>query len=71
MGDPVTMCHTSLLDFLTTESRSRCFFAPPSFHCHLADRRTDLMKEQSGTAATSYITNHLGKHLRMHDLVYM
>ncbi|RXW12475.1 hypothetical protein EST38_g13379, partial [Candolleomyces aberdarensis] len=29
---PVTMCHTSLRDFLTTESRSGCFFTPPSYH---------------------------------------
>ncbi|KAJ2928236.1 hypothetical protein H1R20_g8857, partial [Candolleomyces eurysporus] len=29
---PVNFYHTSLRDFLTTESRSRRFFAPPSFH---------------------------------------
>ncbi|RXW23521.1 hypothetical protein EST38_g2357 [Candolleomyces aberdarensis] len=34
--DQVTLCHTSLRDFLTTESRSGCFFAPPSFHLHLS-----------------------------------
>ncbi|RXW17520.1 hypothetical protein EST38_g8331 [Candolleomyces aberdarensis] len=32
---PVTFYHTSLRDFLTTESRSGRFFAPPSFHRHL------------------------------------
>ncbi|RXW14741.1 hypothetical protein EST38_g11118 [Candolleomyces aberdarensis] len=32
----VTLCHTSLRDFLTTESRSGCFFVPPSFHLHLS-----------------------------------
>ncbi|RXW12886.1 hypothetical protein EST38_g12967 [Candolleomyces aberdarensis] len=32
----VTMCHTSLRDFLTTESRSGFFFVPPSFHLHLS-----------------------------------
>ncbi|RXW12985.1 hypothetical protein EST38_g12866 [Candolleomyces aberdarensis] len=30
-GD-VTLCHTSLREFLTTESRSGRFFVPPSFH---------------------------------------
>jgi hypothetical protein len=28
---PVTMCHTSLRDFLTTETRSGAFFVPPSY----------------------------------------
>jgi hypothetical protein len=32
----VTLCHTSLLDFLTTESRSGLFFVPPSFHLYLS-----------------------------------
>jgi tetratricopeptide (TPR) repeat protein len=32
---PVTLCHTSLRDFLTTESRSGQFFAHPSHHVHL------------------------------------
>ncbi|KAJ2921061.1 hypothetical protein H1R20_g16031, partial [Candolleomyces eurysporus] len=32
----VTLCHTSLRDFLTTESRSRSFFVPPSFHLRLS-----------------------------------
>ncbi|RXW11614.1 hypothetical protein EST38_g14241 [Candolleomyces aberdarensis] len=32
----VTLCHTSLRDFLTTESRSKGFFVPPSFHLHLS-----------------------------------
>ncbi|RXW13343.1 hypothetical protein EST38_g12509 [Candolleomyces aberdarensis] len=32
----VTLCHTSLRDFLTTESRSGCFFVPPSFRLHLS-----------------------------------
>ncbi|KAJ2935987.1 hypothetical protein H1R20_g1108, partial [Candolleomyces eurysporus] len=32
---PVTLCHTSLRDFLTTESRSRNFFARPSHHVRL------------------------------------
>ncbi|KAJ2919091.1 hypothetical protein MD484_g1328, partial [Candolleomyces efflorescens] len=32
---PVTFYHTSLRDFLTTESRSKQFFVPPSFHVRL------------------------------------
>ncbi|RXW11886.1 hypothetical protein EST38_g13969 [Candolleomyces aberdarensis] len=32
----VTLCHTSLRDFLATESRSKTFFVPPSFHLHLS-----------------------------------
>jgi hypothetical protein len=32
----VTLCHTSLRDFLTTESRSGPFFIPPSFHLYLS-----------------------------------
>jgi hypothetical protein len=32
----VTLCHTSLRDFLTTESRSGPFFVPPSFHLYLS-----------------------------------
>ncbi|KAJ2923488.1 hypothetical protein H1R20_g13604, partial [Candolleomyces eurysporus] len=61
---PVTMCHTSLRDFLTTESRSGRFFAPPSFHAYLADRCRNTEKEQrSGTAAASYRVDHFEKHL--------
>ncbi|RXW17247.1 hypothetical protein EST38_g8604 [Candolleomyces aberdarensis] len=32
---PVTLCHTSLRDFLTTQSRSGDFFAHPSHHVRL------------------------------------
>ncbi|RXW12622.1 hypothetical protein EST38_g13233 [Candolleomyces aberdarensis] len=32
---PVTLCHTSLREFLTTQSRSGNFFAHPSHHVHL------------------------------------
>jgi tetratricopeptide (TPR) repeat protein len=32
---PVTLCHTSLRDFLTTQSRSGRFFAHPTHHVHL------------------------------------
>ncbi|KAJ2933094.1 hypothetical protein H1R20_g4013, partial [Candolleomyces eurysporus] len=51
---PVTICHTSLRDFLTTESRSGCFFAPPSLHLYLADCCHNLKEEQrTGTFAAS------------------
>ncbi|KAJ2922053.1 hypothetical protein H1R20_g15044, partial [Candolleomyces eurysporus] len=62
---PVTMCHTSLRDFLTTESRSKRFFVPPSFHIYLTNRCYDLKKEgRSGTAVASYITGHYEEHLQ-------
>jgi hypothetical protein len=32
----VTLCHTSLRDFLTTESRSGPYFVPPLFHLYLS-----------------------------------
>ncbi|RXW12979.1 hypothetical protein EST38_g12874 [Candolleomyces aberdarensis] len=59
---PVTTCHTSLRDFLTTQSRSGCFFAPASFHVYLTDRCCDLKKRRSGTAAATYIADHFEKH---------
>ncbi|RXW11338.1 hypothetical protein EST38_g14517 [Candolleomyces aberdarensis] len=34
----VTLCHASLGEFLTTESRSGCFFVPPWFHLRLSYR---------------------------------
>ncbi|RXW18636.1 hypothetical protein EST38_g7230 [Candolleomyces aberdarensis] len=68
---PVTMCHTSLRDFLTTESRSGCFFAPPSFHLHLTNCCWDLKeKEQSGTVVAAYSTRHLQNHLQKVDALY-
>jgi hypothetical protein len=32
----VTLCHTSLRDFLTTKSQSGSFYVPPSFHLYLS-----------------------------------
>ncbi|KAJ2924227.1 hypothetical protein H1R20_g12858, partial [Candolleomyces eurysporus] len=47
----VTLCHTSLRDFLTTESRSKTFFVPPSFHLHLSYYCfTSSIKSGSGRA---------------------
>jgi hypothetical protein len=43
----VTLCHTSLRDFLTTESRSGSFFVPPSFNLCLAYYHFDSEIEAS------------------------
>jgi hypothetical protein len=59
----VTFRHPSLYDFLTTESRSGCFFAPPSFHRHLFYCCVALRDEQqTETAATVYSVVHHTKH---------
>ncbi|KAJ2923343.1 hypothetical protein H1R20_g13752, partial [Candolleomyces eurysporus] len=60
---PVTMCHKSLRDFLTTESRSGILFSPPSYHLYLAYRCSILLGERSRTAATSYSVAHFQEHL--------
>ncbi|RXW16019.1 hypothetical protein EST38_g9833 [Candolleomyces aberdarensis] len=61
---PVTMCHTSLRDFLTAESRSGCFFTPPSFHLHLLYRCYTLHDgKQPDTAAALYSISRWAEHL--------
>ncbi|KAJ2928108.1 hypothetical protein H1R20_g9002, partial [Candolleomyces eurysporus] len=61
---PVTMCHTSLRDFLTTESRSGCFFIPPSYHLYLLYRCSTLHDGQRpDTTAALYSISHSGKHI--------
>ncbi|KAJ2934189.1 hypothetical protein H1R20_g2916, partial [Candolleomyces eurysporus] len=50
----VTLCHTSLRDFLTTKSRSGCFFVPPSFHLHLSYYSFSL-NFQTGPRFNSYL----------------
>ncbi|KAJ2931115.1 hypothetical protein H1R20_g6011, partial [Candolleomyces eurysporus] len=61
---PVTMCHTSLRDFLTTESRSGCFFTPPSYHLYLLYRCSTLHDDgqRPDTAAALYSISHAAKH---------
>jgi hypothetical protein len=60
----VTFCHTSVRDFLTSESRSGRFFAPPSYHGHLFNRCLDLRdRERAKTPARAYSIAHLIKHL--------
>jgi hypothetical protein len=60
---PISFCHTSLRDFLTTESRSGPFFAPPSHHGHILYRCSLLRDKQiSGTAAALYSNEHYEAH---------
>ncbi|KAJ2930248.1 hypothetical protein H1R20_g6825, partial [Candolleomyces eurysporus] len=60
---PVTFCHTSLRDFLTTESRSGHFFAPPSHHLYLSYRCSIFHdKQEPGNAAALYSINNCGEH---------
>ncbi|RXW20100.1 hypothetical protein EST38_g5760 [Candolleomyces aberdarensis] len=61
---PVTICHTSLRDFLTTESRSGCFFTPPSYYLQLSYRcSTFHAGQRPDTAATLYSIRCFAKHL--------
>ncbi|KAJ2930451.1 hypothetical protein H1R20_g6642, partial [Candolleomyces eurysporus] len=61
---PVTMCHTSLRDFLTTESRSGCFFTPPSYHLYLLYRCSTFHDgRQPDTAAALYGISRCAEHL--------
>ncbi|KAJ2914703.1 hypothetical protein MD484_g5698, partial [Candolleomyces efflorescens] len=60
---PVTFCHTSLRDFLTTESRSGPFFAPPSYHLYLSYRCSLAQdKPESENAAALYGVGYCGNH---------
>ncbi|KAJ2913417.1 hypothetical protein MD484_g6996, partial [Candolleomyces efflorescens] len=61
---PVTMCHTSLRDFLTAGSRSGCFFTPPSFHLYLVYRCSTLYDGRvPDTAAALYSAGNLANHI--------
>jgi hypothetical protein len=60
-GD-VTLCHTSLRDFLTTEGRSGCFFVPPSFHLYLAYSCFMKIYEQNPGPAYVYGTQNFQAH---------
>ncbi|KAJ2936200.1 hypothetical protein H1R20_g895, partial [Candolleomyces eurysporus] len=61
---PVTFCHTSLRDFLTTESRSGSFFASPFYHLHISHRCSILREEHSGTPAAIYSIDYLKDHIQ-------
>jgi hypothetical protein len=61
---PVTMCHTSLRDFLTTENRSGCFFTPPSYHLYLLYRCFTFHDgRETNTAAALYGIGNFAHHL--------
>jgi hypothetical protein len=61
---PVTICHTSLRDFLTTESRSGHFFTRPSNHLHLSYCCSILRdRQQPDTAVALYSSAHCAEHL--------
>ncbi|KAJ2912915.1 hypothetical protein MD484_g7507, partial [Candolleomyces efflorescens] len=72
---PVTLCHTSLRDFLTTQSRSRRYFAQPRHHVQLFSRcleyELELLKQTPGvliplgerSPALVYALEYSGQHL--------
>ncbi|RXW22711.1 hypothetical protein EST38_g3129 [Candolleomyces aberdarensis] len=62
----VTLCHTSLRDFFTTEGRSGSFFVPPSFHLHLSYHLISSIFENLGVyrPAYNYGTWYLAHHWR-------
>ncbi|KAJ2934206.1 hypothetical protein H1R20_g2913, partial [Candolleomyces eurysporus] len=60
----VTLCHTSLRDFLTTESRSGCFFVLPSFHLHLSYYCFSLFFEEKKGPAQGYAWQFFDAHCR-------
>ncbi|RXW16185.1 hypothetical protein EST38_g9668 [Candolleomyces aberdarensis] len=62
--DKVTLCHTSLRDFLTTESRSGCFFVPPSFHLHLSYYCFASIYDKSAEITHGYAKKHIYVHWR-------
>ncbi|KAJ2936445.1 hypothetical protein H1R20_g648, partial [Candolleomyces eurysporus] len=73
---PVTFCHTSLRDFLTSQSRSGGFFAHPSHHvrlflrcleCHLKHLRQDpeltIPSRDSISTVAQYALKYSNRHL--------
>ncbi|KAJ2925365.1 hypothetical protein H1R20_g11668, partial [Candolleomyces eurysporus] len=58
----VTLCHTSLRDFLTTQSRSGHFFVPPSFHLHLSYYCFGSIYESSNRPAHRYRSWNVHSH---------
>jgi hypothetical protein len=61
-GDEVTVCHTSLRDFLTEESRSGEFFAPPSFDLYLSYHALSSIFEKSDGPACDYGKGYFWNH---------
>ncbi|KAJ2935724.1 hypothetical protein H1R20_g1370, partial [Candolleomyces eurysporus] len=60
----VTLCHTSLRDFLTIESRSGPFFVPRSFHLRLSYYSFTSALEDNEDWAEYYGKNFSHQHLR-------
>ncbi|RXW18190.1 hypothetical protein EST38_g7658 [Candolleomyces aberdarensis] len=60
----VTLCHTSLRDFLTTERRSGSFFVPPSYHLHLSYYCFASICERNDGSAYHYGMQFLSLHRR-------
>ncbi|RXW24602.1 hypothetical protein EST38_g1200 [Candolleomyces aberdarensis] len=60
----VTVCHTSLRDFLTTASRSGRFFVPPSFHLYLSYWSFSFLFETSRGPDYGYGWGYFGRHWR-------
>jgi hypothetical protein len=58
----VTLCHTSLQNFLITESRSGAFFVRPSFHLHLSYYSFSLALENGNGPAEAYAGQHFDGH---------
>ncbi|RXW16338.1 hypothetical protein EST38_g9517 [Candolleomyces aberdarensis] len=61
----VTLCHTSLQDFLTTESRSGSFFVPPSFHLYLSYYSFSSALENSHELARAYGLDYFDSHWQL------
>ncbi|KAJ2919108.1 hypothetical protein MD484_g1351, partial [Candolleomyces efflorescens] len=65
---PVTLCHTSLRDFLTTESRSVRYFAQRRHHIHLflccVERELGYVRQNPAvlSSATRYALRWSGNH---------
>ncbi|KAJ3515147.1 hypothetical protein NMY22_g14527 [Coprinellus aureogranulatus] len=61
---PVTLCHTSLRDFLTSEDRSGPFFASPTHHIRIACSCISLAVDSSPSAYPPvYAIDHLEQFL--------
>ncbi|KAJ3550920.1 hypothetical protein NMY22_g134 [Coprinellus aureogranulatus] len=61
---PVTLCHTSLRDFLTSEDRSGPFFASPTHHIRIARGCIRLAVDSSPSAyAPVHAIDHLKRFL--------
>jgi hypothetical protein len=60
--EPITMFHTSLRDFLTTQARSGEYFVSPQYHQHLALGCLKVLNGSSAHAAFNYACTSNGYH---------